>query len=81
MTEMNFDFPPALEAWVEARLAEGRYADLADYIRDLVRRDQEEMLEDAAWVRAMIEEGDASGFLDAEPEDVLRKIMAQRLDG
>jgi hypothetical protein len=39
MGEMTFNFPPALQRWIEAQVAEGRYADAADYIRDLVRRD------------------------------------------
>ena len=38
MGEMSFDFPPDLRRWIDARVAEGRYADAEDYIRDLVCR-------------------------------------------
>lgn len=81
MTDITIAMPPALEAWVQARLAEGRYADAADYVRDLVRRDQDFASEDSAWVRAMVEDGFASGIVDTEPEDVLEEIMAQRANG
>ncbi|NWK98469.1 type II toxin-antitoxin system ParD family antitoxin [Sphingobium lactosutens] len=80
MANLNIPMPPALEQWVDVRLAQGRYADAADYIRDLIRRDQEAAEEDRQWVRAKIEEGFASGVIDAEPEDVLREIMARLPD-
>lgn len=80
MANLNVSMPPALEQWVDSRLAQGRYADAADYVRDLVRRDQEAAEYDRQWVRAKIEEGFASGVVDAEPEDVLREIMARLPD-
>lgn len=80
MANLNIPMPPALEQWVDVRLAQGRYADAADYIRDLIRRDQETAEDDRQWVRAQIEEGFASGVIDAEPEDVLREIMARLPD-
>ncbi|MFY9350016.1 type II toxin-antitoxin system ParD family antitoxin [Sphingobium sp.] len=80
MSNLNISMPPALEQWIEARLAQGRYADAADYVRDLIRQDQQAAQEDGRWVRAMIEEGYASGVIDAEPEDVLKEIMARLPD-
>ncbi len=77
MTDMSISMPPALKSWVDAQIAQGRYADAGDYLRDLVRRDQEGAADDVVWVRAMIEEGLASGIVDAEPEDVLKEIMAR----
>lgn len=77
MTELSKILPPELEKWIETRVAEGRYSDAGDYLRDLVRRDRAEV-EDAAWVRAMIAEGEASGYLDAKPHDVLEEIIAER---
>ena len=80
MIQLTITMPPALDDWVQARLAQGRYTDAADYVRDLVRRDQSDDADDVAWVRAMVDEGLASGIVEAEPEDVLREIMAQRAD-
>lgn len=78
---MSFDFPPELRRWIDMRLAEGRYADAADYVRDLVRRDQEAAEEEAEWLRAMIDEGLASGVVDVDPKDVIEQIIAQRRAG
>lgn len=77
MTELSITMPPALQSWLETRLAEGRYADAGDYLRDLVRRDQEHAQEDVAWVKAAIAEGLASGVVDKEPEDVIEEIIAR----
>lgn len=68
--------PPALKQWVETRVAQGRYASAADYVRDLVRRDQDNAEEDGRWLKAMIDEGLASGIIDIEPEDVIEEIIA-----
>ena len=80
MTELSISVPPALERFVESRIAEGRYADAGDYLRDLIRRDQAEVDEDATWVRARIAEGEASGYLEADARDVLKEIMAKLPD-
>jgi antitoxin ParD1/3/4 len=77
MTQLTISMPPALQSWVEAQIAAGRYTDAADYLRGLVRRDRESSEADAQWVRGMVHEGLASGVVDAEPEDVLREIMAR----
>ena len=89
MGEMSFTFPPDLENWIEMRVAEGRYADAAEYVRDLIRRDQEGLLADGndtagdtpeyiAWVREKIAEGEASGFIERDAREVLAEIIAER---
>ena len=80
MTQLSISVPPALQRFLESRIAEGRYADAGDYLRDLIRRDQAETDEDAAWVRARIVEGEASGYLEADARDVLKEIMAKLPD-
>lgn len=86
MGEMSFDFPPDLRRWIEERVAQGRYADAADYVRDLIRRDQdgvlpdpiEETAEDIAWVREKIAEAQASPLLDRDPRDIIDELIAKR---
>lgn len=77
MAQINLSIPPALKDWVDSRVSEGRYSSASDYVRDLVRRDQEAVMDDAAWLRGLVAEGLASGVIDKEPEDVLREIMAE----
>ena len=80
MTEFTISVPPALKQWIDTRIAQGLYADAADYMRDLLRRDQEQAADDSAWLRAQIEKGLASGVINAEPEDVLDAVMAEDPD-
>ena len=81
MRSLNVDLPAALDRWVGIRVAEGRYADAAEYLRDLVRRDQEMADDDAQWLKAMIDEGLRSGVIDEEPEAVVEAIIAERRAG
>lgn len=80
MTDLSFSLPSSLENRLQQRIADGGYADASDYLRDLIRRDLAESDEDAAWVRARLAEGEASGYLDADPSDVLKEIMAKLPD-
>jgi antitoxin ParD1/3/4 len=75
MTELTISVPPALKQWIDERIAQGLYADANDFVRALLRRDQEQAAEDDAWLKAMIDEGLASGRLNEDPKNVLRKIM------
>jgi antitoxin ParD1/3/4 len=81
MGEMSFDFPPELRRWIEVRLAEGRYADAEEYVRDLVRRDQEQASaweEDTARVRQLIAEGEASGISEVDPFELIDRLIAKQ---
>lgn len=81
MSQLNVTMPPALRKWIEFRIAEGRYANASDYVRDLVRRDQDNAQDETEWLRAMIAEGLASGVVDEDPREVLRQIMAEHPSG
>jgi antitoxin ParD1/3/4 len=80
MSQFSVSMPPALQSWVDARLAEGDYADAAEYLRDLVRRDRAESTVDRQWLKAMIDEGLASGVIDRDARDVLDDIMNEDPD-
>ncbi len=56
---LSFSLPEAMRAYIDARVATGHYGNTSEYIRDLVRKDQAE--ESKARLRALIEEGLASG--------------------
>ena len=78
MTDLGFPIPSTLQSWIDQRVAEGRYSDAGDYLRDLIRRDQEAAADDAAWVRAMVDEGLASGVIEAEPDAIIEDIIRER---
>ncbi len=77
MTDMTISVSPDLKQWIDERVALGQYADAADYVRDLLRRDQEQSAGEAEWLKAMIDEGLQSGRLHVNPKDVLREIMTE----
>ena len=70
MAQMNVSVPDGLKAWAEARVAEGRYSSTSDYIRDLMRRDQERAEKIASFQR-LVDEGRASGISDRTMQDIL----------
>ena len=70
MAQINISIPDALKGWIDTRMAQGRFSSPSDYVRDLVRRDQERA-DETAWVQAMIDEGLASERLGQDPRDVI----------
>ncbi len=53
--------------WIKAQIDAGRYTNDSEYIRDLIRREQERSAEVEA-IRAALMEGEASG--EARPFDL-----------
>lgn len=76
MSQLTISLPPDLQGWVDSRLAKGGYVDAESYVRQLIQHDQDVYEADVRRVRQLIDEGLASGVLDAEPEDVLDEIIA-----
>ena len=42
MATMNISVPDPMKDWVQAQIGEGRYASSSDYVRDLIRKDQQQ---------------------------------------
>ncbi len=61
MATMNVSLPDPMKEWVEAQTETGRYANSSDYVRDLIRRDQERNDKIAAMQR-FVDEGLESGI-------------------
>ncbi len=76
MAQMNISIPDALKSWAEARVAEGRYSSTSDYVRDLVRRDQE-YAEKLAALQAAIDEGLASPVVDTSIDEIIARGLAR----
>jgi antitoxin ParD1/3/4 len=78
MSQLNVSIPPALKSWIDVRVAEGRYSSASDYVRDLVRRDQDSAPDETVWLRGLIEEGLASGVIEKDASEVIEDIIAER---
>ena len=79
MATMNVSLPDAMKDWVEGRAATGRYSNASDYVRDLIRRDQERADKLAA-LQQLIQEGEESGVSDLSAADILDRARG-RLGG
>ena len=66
MATMNISLPDPMKAWVEAQSRDGVYSNASDYVRDLIRRDQERRAA-VAELQALVDEAIASG--PSEPFD------------
>jgi antitoxin ParD1/3/4 len=62
MATMNISLPDEMKEWVEAQVANGKFGNSSDVLRDIIRREQER-LEYIEYVRNAVEEGIASGFV------------------
>ncbi|MFM2448889.1 MAG: hypothetical protein RIS44_1339 [Pseudomonadota bacterium] len=56
---MSFALPEALRSYVDQRVRSGQYGNTSEYLRELIRRDQEEQAKKR--LRELIEEGLNSG--------------------
>ena len=70
-------FTEQQDQWMKAKIAGGQFTNDSEYIRDLVRRDQEKNAEIEA-IRAALIEGEYSGMSTRTPDDI-RKAVQKRM--
>lgn len=75
MATMNVSLPDAMKSWVEDQTRGGRYSNASDYVRDLIRRDQDRSAKIAALQKA-IDEGLESGVSDRPVDAVVKAARA-----
>jgi antitoxin ParD1/3/4 len=76
MATMNISLPDQMKAWIEEQVATGRYANASDFVRDLVREDQDRARA-VAELRAMVDEADASGLSSRTVQDIVRDVKRE----
>jgi antitoxin ParD1/3/4 len=78
MATMNVSLPDKMKAWVEEQVQTGRYGNSSDYMRDLVRRDQERA-EAREKLQQMVDQALASGVNQKSPEELLEQVMSRAI--
>jgi antitoxin ParD1/3/4 len=80
MATMNISLPDPMKEWVEQQARTGRYSNASDYVRDLIRRDQERAVKLAAMQQLVTEglESGASGASMAEIRERARTLAGSR---
>lgn len=76
MATMNISLPDPMKQWVEGQAQTGRYSNASDYVRDLIRRDQERAMK-IAHMQALVDEGRASGASIRSVEDIFAEAAAR----
>ena len=71
MATMNISLPDAMKDWVEAQARTGSYSNASDYVRDVIRRDQERA-GSLAELQALLTKGLESGLSDRTIDDMLK---------
>ncbi len=62
MLRLTISMPEQMNRWVEAQIKTGRYGNVSEYFRDLVRRDQEKREEKLKELRDLLDRAEASGI-------------------
>lgn len=74
---MNVSLPDAMRDWIDAQIKGGEYANASNYIRDLIRRDQERRRA----LHAAIRKGAESGRGSRKAKDAMAAAKARPRNG
>ena len=74
MATMNISLPDPMKQWAEAQAETGRYSNVSDYMRDLIRHDQERADKIAALQR-LVDEARTSGISAETMSDIRARAL------
>ena len=74
MATMNVSLPAPMKLWVEGQSESGRYSNASDYVRDLIRRDQERVMK-VAHMQRLVDEARSSGVSDETMADIRARAL------
>ncbi len=74
---MSFALPESMREYIDARVRDGDYGNTSEYLRELIRRDQEQQA--VARLRTLIADGLASGDGRPVTDDVVADLRARAL--
>lgn len=72
MATMNVSLPDPMKDWVEAQAETGRYSNASDYVRDLIRRDQERQ-DKISHMQVLVTQALESGVSDKSMDEILNE--------
>jgi antitoxin ParD1/3/4 len=76
---MNLSLPDAMKYWVEVQAQSGRYGNASDYVRDLIRHDQERK-DKIAHMQMLVDETLESGISDKSLAEILKQARMTAQD-
>ncbi|MCX7545591.1 type II toxin-antitoxin system ParD family antitoxin [Marinicella gelatinilytica] len=63
--------------WIKSRVEDGQFTNESEYVRDLIRRDQQRNSELEA-LRAELIKGEQSGISSRTPDDIIKAVIAKK---
>lgn len=69
MASMNISLPDPMKDWVEIPTRSGRYDNASEYVRDLIRHDQDRASKISA-MQKLVDEAFESGVSDKSLDDI-----------
>ena len=75
---MSFALPESMREYIDARVRDGDYGNTSEYLRELIRRDQNEQA--AARLRVLIADGLASGPSRSVDDEVIAELRDRAFD-
>ena len=75
MATMNISLPDEMKEWIEQQVANGRYANASDAVRDFIRKDQVAVVQ----LQALIDEGRNSGVSELSLEEIVAEARKKAL--
>ncbi|MEO6202050.1 MAG: type II toxin-antitoxin system ParD family antitoxin [Nitrospirales bacterium] len=76
MATMNVSVPDPMKDWVQGQIETGKYTNASDYVRNLIRRDQEKI----EVLRKTLLEGVRSGVSRRKVEDIMNDVKKRCID-
>jgi antitoxin ParD1/3/4 len=76
MATMNISLPDPLKLWAESQADTGRYSNVSDYVRDLIRHDLETK-DKIAHMQRLVDEARASGISIDTMADIRARALRQ----
>ena len=76
MATMNISLPDPMKRWVEEQIKSGHYSNASDYVRDLIRKDQDYKDQRETLLAALVageENGEFKGTLEEIWQGVKKK--------
>lgn len=81
MVKKTYSITETLDHYVGQRIKSGEYATDSEYVRELIRRDQEENRE-IAYIRSKLIKAEQNGFTEKNRDQILAEIKERaRVNG
>lgn len=75
MATMNVSLPAPMKQWIENQICTGHYSNVSDYVRSLIRQDQEYQAKVNA-LRQALADGEESGIAENSVLDIWQKVKS-----